>query len=111
MRNMSSGWSMHVRDMESLSSSLENHVCSQIKEWISGDSNRLVDDDDGDEDSNSLVVERVVQKEVVGKGWVDQMKSETDNLGSEIGGKLLQELVEEAVVDLTGTVFCLSSYF
>ncbi|KAE8708121.1 Detected protein of unknown function [Hibiscus syriacus] len=104
MRNMSLGWS-HVRDMENLSSSLVDHVCAQMKEWISGDSNRLVDDDDGDEDSCSLVVERVVQKEVVGKGWVDQMRSEIHNLGSEIEGKLLQELVDEAVVDLTGMVF------
>ncbi|KAF7818499.1 uncharacterized protein G2W53_023954 [Senna tora] len=53
-------------------------------------------------DSNSLVVERVVRKEVVGKGWVELMEMETVHLGREIEGKLLEELVEEAVVDLTG---------
>ncbi|KAK8521762.1 hypothetical protein V6N12_066347 [Hibiscus sabdariffa] len=111
MRTMSLGWS-HMRDIESASSSLADHVCVQMKEWNSSDSKRLVDDDDdddddgdGDVDSHSLVVERVVQKEVAGKGWVDQMNLEADSLGSEIEGKLLHELVEEAVVDMTGMVF------
>ncbi|KAJ6674388.1 M REDUCTASE II SUBUNIT GAMMA putative (DUF3741)-RELATED [Salix viminalis] len=40
---------------------------------------------------------------VVGKGWVDKkMRGELDSLGNEIEGKLLDELVEEAVLDLTG---------
>ncbi|CAB4321678.1 unnamed protein product [Prunus armeniaca] len=57
--------------------------------------------DRGGGDSNSLVVERVVRKEVVGNGWSEHMRLEIDNLGKEIEGKLLEELVEEAVVDLT----------
>ncbi|TYH07331.1 hypothetical protein ES288_A08G225400v1 [Gossypium darwinii] len=93
----------HMRDMESASPTLVDHVCAQIKEWASGDGNHVVDNDD-DWDSDSLVVEKAVRKEV-GKGWVDQTKTETENLGNEIEGKLLQELVEEAVVDLTGTMF------
>ncbi|XP_058197338.1 uncharacterized protein LOC131313187 isoform X2 [Rhododendron vialii] len=55
-------------------------------------------------DSNSLVVERVVRKEVVGNSWDVDMRSERDNVGKEIQGKLLDELVQEAVVELTGKV-------
>ncbi|KAK2363965.1 hypothetical protein QL285_088890 [Trifolium repens] len=55
-------------------------------------------------DSNSLVVETVVRKEVVGKGWVELMGLEMDVLVKEVEGKLLEELVEDAVVDLTGRV-------
>ncbi|XP_027349493.1 uncharacterized protein LOC113861081 isoform X2 [Abrus precatorius] len=53
-------------------------------------------------DSNSLVVESVVRKEVVGKGWVELMGLEMDILVKDVEGKLLEELVEDAVVDLTG---------
>ncbi|XP_050910749.1 uncharacterized protein LOC127125933 isoform X2 [Lathyrus oleraceus] len=55
-------------------------------------------------DSNSLVVETVVRKEVVGKGWVELMGFEVDILVKVVEGKLLEELVEDAVVDLTGRV-------
>ena len=84
-----------------------HHPCwltmwAQMKEWFFGEVKCSLGDD---LDSNSLVVERVVQKEVVGKGWVDHKKLEVDNLGREIEGKLLEELVKEAVVDLTGRVF------
>ncbi|CAI9776635.1 unnamed protein product [Fraxinus pennsylvanica] len=88
------------------SSSLENgslmmvdQVWARMKIWFSGDS-RYVLVDCGDDDS--LVVEYVVRKEVVGKGWTDHLRLEIDNLGKEIEGKLLEELVEDAVIELTG---------
>ena len=46
--------------------------------------------------------ESVVRKEIVGKGWVELMGLEMDFLVKEFEGKLLEELVEDAVVDLTG---------
>ncbi|XWS47076.1 hypothetical protein CRYUN_Cryun14cG0122300 [Craigia yunnanensis] len=101
MRAMSFGRAQ-MRVMEGPSPMLVDHVWVQMKEWFSGEVKCSLGDYG---DSNSLVVERVVQKEVVGKGWVDHMKMEVDNLGREIEGKLLEELVEEAVVDLTGRVF------
>ncbi|PSS14074.1 Cell wall protein [Actinidia chinensis var. chinensis] len=55
-------------------------------------------------DGNSLVVERVVRSEVVRKGWVEQRSLEIDIIGKEIEGKLLEEFVHEAVVELTGTI-------
>ncbi|XVE78031.1 hypothetical protein DITRI_Ditri13aG0111600 [Diplodiscus trichospermus] len=98
MRAMSLGRAQ-MRVMEGASPPmLVDHVWSRMKEWFWGEVRCSLGDDG---DSNSLVVERVVQKEVVGKGWVDLMKLEVDNLGREIEGKLLEELVEEAVVDLT----------
>ncbi|KAE9590985.1 hypothetical protein Lalb_Chr20g0113371 [Lupinus albus] len=74
-------------------------IVAQIKELISGGL-RSVWRDCGD--SNSLVLESVVRKEVVGKGWVEFMGLEMDILVKEIERKLLEELVEDAVVDLTG---------
>ncbi|XVF32277.1 hypothetical protein REPUB_Repub17cG0067900 [Reevesia pubescens] len=101
MRAMSFGRAQ-MRVMEGASPMLVDHVWGQMKEWFTGEV-KCFGGDDGD--GNSFVVERVVQKEVVGKGWVDHMKLEIDHLGREIEVKLLEELVEEAVVDLTGRVF------
>ncbi|KAG4913303.1 hypothetical protein AAZX31_19G157000 [Glycine max] len=74
-------------------------IVAQMKELISS-AMRSVWVDCGD--SNSLVVESVVRKEIVGKGWVELMGLEMDFLVKEFEGKLLEELVEDAVVDLTG---------
>ncbi|KAI4349306.1 hypothetical protein L6164_009911 [Bauhinia variegata] len=52
-------------------------------------------------DSNSLVVDGFVRREVVGREWIELMGLEIDILGEEIEGKLLGELVDEVVVDLT----------
>ncbi|CBI37234.3 unnamed protein product, partial [Vitis vinifera] len=54
-------------------------VWGRMKEWFSGE-------------------------EVVGKGWVEHMRLQVDNIGKELEGMLLEELVEEAVVELTGRV-------
>ncbi|XP_011083092.1 uncharacterized protein LOC105165697 isoform X1 [Sesamum indicum] len=81
------------------SSTVLDEVWARLNEWFSGEVG-CVWGECGDE--NSLVVERVVRKEVVGKGWTENLRLEMDNLGKEIEGKLLEELVEEAVVELTG---------
>ncbi|KAK3032178.1 hypothetical protein RJ639_035003 [Escallonia herrerae] len=81
------------------STAVVDQAWSLMKEWFSGDV-RCVSSDGGD--NNSLVVERVVRKEVVGKGWAEHLRLEIDNLGKEIEGKLLEEIVQEAVVQLTG---------
>ena len=58
-------------------------------------------DEEKSGDSNSLV-DSFVRKEVVGKGWAEQMRLEVDKIGKEIAGKLIQEIVEDSVVELTG---------
>ncbi|KAK6937689.1 DUF3741-associated sequence motif [Dillenia turbinata] len=80
---------------------ITDRVWAQMQEWFSGEA-KCVAGEDGV--SNRLVVERVARKEVVGKGWVEHMRGEVDNLGKEMEGKLLEELVVEAVVELTGRV-------
>ncbi|KAK7284194.1 hypothetical protein RJT34_18935 [Clitoria ternatea] len=85
---------------EGAPSPLVDLILAQMKELISSVMMRSVWGDCGD--SHSLVVESVVRKEVVGKGWVELMGMETDILVREVEGKLLEELVEDAVVDLTG---------
>ncbi|GAB4830154.1 hypothetical protein Ancab_019795 [Ancistrocladus abbreviatus] len=77
---------------------LADGVWARIKEWFCGEMRWLSDDDGGD--GNSLV-ERVVRKELVGKSWAESVRLEVDNIGKEIEGKLLEDLVEESVVEWT----------
>lgn len=91
----------HRRLQEGAPPLLVDVIAAQMKELISSGM-RSVWGDCGD--SHSLVLESVVRKEVVGKGWVELMGLEMDILVKEVEGKLLEELVEDAVVDLTGRV-------
>ncbi|XP_022874601.1 uncharacterized protein LOC111393336 isoform X2 [Olea europaea var. sylvestris] len=85
--------------LENASLMMLDQVWARMKIWFSGQA-RCVSIGFGDD--NSLVVESVVRKEVVGKGWDDHLRLEMDNLGKEIEGKLLEEIVLDAVVELTG---------
>ncbi|KAG8641875.1 uncharacterized protein LOC110628935 isoform X1 [Manihot esculenta] len=91
----------NTRLAQGASPMLVEHLWAQMKEWFCGEV-RCTLEDSGD--SSRLAVERVVRKEVVGKGWSDNMRAELDNLGKEIEDKLLTELVEDAVADLTSWV-------
>lgn len=91
----------HSGVMEGEPGALSDKVWGWMKEWLSGQVKLLSAVDEESGDSNSLV-ERVVRKEVVGKGWAVHMRLEIDKIGEEIEGKLIQELVEDAVVELTG---------
>ncbi|XP_057807753.1 uncharacterized protein LOC131022323 [Salvia miltiorrhiza] len=86
----------HTNILDSASSTMLEEVWARMSAWFSSE----VKCDGGDD--NSLVVERVVRKEVVGSGWVDHLRLEVDNLGKEIEVKLVEELVQEAVIELTG---------
>ncbi|CAM8894438.1 unnamed protein product [Rhodiola kirilowii] len=77
---------------------LTDDVWTRIKEWIAFDAGLVVW---GDGDSyNSMLVEMVVKNEVVGKGWAENMRVEIDMVGKEIEEKLLEELVQDAVVGI-----------
>lgn len=91
----------HGGVMEGEPGALSDKVWGWMKGWLSGQVKLLSAVDEESGDSNSLV-ERVVRKEVVGKGWAVHMRLEIDKIGEEIEGKLIQELVEDAVVELTG---------
>ncbi|WOH01828.1 hypothetical protein DCAR_0521213 [Daucus carota subsp. sativus] len=80
------------------SSTIVDNVWDKIKDWFS-DEVRCVF---GDYGYNSLVVERVVSKEVVGKGWVEHLTTEIDDIQKDIEKNLLEELVQEFVEEFTG---------
>lgn len=80
---------------------LVDQVWTRMKQWFSSDVRCLPDDD---EDGNSLVVDGMVREEVVGKGWIQYLTLELDNVGTEIERELLAELVHESVIELTGRV-------
>ncbi|GER24980.1 hypothetical protein STAS_00533 [Striga asiatica] len=76
---------------------ITDEVWARMKVWFQGEEN-----DCGAH--YNLAVERVVGREVSGEGWNRNFNSEMDDLGKEIGGLLLEELVEETVVEFTGRV-------
>lgn len=78
---------------------LLDQVWDRMKEWFSSEVKYLSADG---EDLNSLVVEGMVRKEVMGKWWLENLRLELDNVGIEIEKKLLEELVHESVVELAG---------
>lgn len=77
---------------------VKDRVWAQMKEWISVEERWDWEEGDG----GGVAVEGVVMKEVVGRGWVEGLRLEVDDTRKEIEGKLLEELVEECVLELTG---------
>lgn len=77
-----------------------DRVWGRIKEWFPSGveylSGNCIDD-------NSLA-ERMVKQEVVGKGWHEYLRLEVESIGKEIEGKLLEEIVQDAVVGLANTM-------
>ncbi|CAH2077648.1 unnamed protein product [Thlaspi arvense] len=78
---------------------LVEHVWSKVKEWVSDEPSKR--DYVEDMDANSLAAESLVKEEIVGRTWFHSFQVEIDDFGIEIEKALLQELVEEAVIDLT----------
>lgn len=85
--------------LENASYTVLDEVWTRMNAWFSCEV-KCVSDDSGD--GNDLVLERVVRKEVGGKWWIDHLRLEFDNYGHEIEVKLLEELMQEAVAELTG---------
>ncbi|KAL6499560.1 hypothetical protein OROGR_027470 [Orobanche gracilis] len=80
-------------------SEMLNEVWARMDAWFCGE--RFLSGDSGDE--NGLQAEWVVRKEVADKGWwIENLRLERGILGNEIEGDLLEELLQEAVVELTG---------
>ncbi|XP_009770284.1 uncharacterized protein LOC107780416 isoform X2 [Nicotiana tabacum] len=90
---------VHNNQPQGTSLILVDQVWDRMKEWFSSEVKYLSCDA---EDINSLVMEGMVTKEVMGKRWLASFRLELDNLGMEIEGKLLEELVHESVIELAG---------
>ncbi|VVB11240.1 unnamed protein product [Arabis nemorensis] len=84
---------------DSLRFDLVEHVWAQIKDWVSDEHSKR--DSGEDMDANSLAAESLVKDEILGRKWTDGLQVEIDDFGIEIESRLLQELVEEAVIDFT----------
>ncbi|KAF5763127.1 hypothetical protein HanXRQr2_Chr15g0676721 [Helianthus annuus] len=83
-------------DMAMSSMVLVDCVWGQMKGWLSRDERCDMEEVDG----GSVVVEREVMREVVGRGWVEGLRIEIDNTRKEIERKLLEELVQESVWEM-----------
>ncbi|KNA23294.1 hypothetical protein SOVF_025910 [Spinacia oleracea] len=77
---------------------LTDKVWAWIKELLPGEVKFLSVVDGGD---NHCLVEKLVRKEVIGKGWNEQIRFQVDSIGKEIEGKLLEQLVEESLLEWT----------
>lgn len=77
---------------------LMEHVWAQLKDWVSDEPSKR--DSGEDMDANSLAAESLVKNEIVGRTWAHSLQVEIDDFGIEIERRLLQDLVEEAVIDL-----------
>ncbi|XP_043721278.1 uncharacterized protein LOC122668810 [Telopea speciosissima] len=76
-----------------------DEVWGRVKELFSKEATCFLGENG---DNNSLVVETMVRKEVVGKGWEELMRLEMDAIGKEIEREMLEKLLDEAIVELTG---------
>ncbi|KAL8143035.1 hypothetical protein V2J09_016067 [Rumex salicifolius] len=81
---------------------LECRVWAQMKEWLNAGSCEgeeamwdLLEEEGGD--VSCLVADRAARKEVIGKGWDDEMKVEVENMVKEIEWKLMEDMIEECV--------------
>lgn len=72
---------------------------AQVKDWVSDEPSKR--DLGEDMDANSLAAESLVRDEIVGRTWTHGLQVEIDDFGIEFESRLLQELVEEAVIDFT----------
>ncbi|XP_058101357.1 uncharacterized protein LOC131245724 isoform X2 [Magnolia sinica] len=94
-------WAMSCSGRVPKGTPLREGVWSQVRKWFSGEVGWF----SGESDSG-MMVERVVRKEVGGRGWEELMGLEVDRIGEEIEGKMLKELVDEALAELTYAVCC-----
>ncbi|KAL8158976.1 hypothetical protein V2J09_000513 [Rumex salicifolius] len=82
---------------------LADRVLARVKHWFFS-SDWVVEGGGDDNNHNNVTVERVVQKDLVGRGWEweDLSSIEMGIIGKEIETKLMEELVEESVGECTG---------
>lgn len=70
-----------------------------VRNWFSGEGKQVT----CRADNSNLLTDTVLRREVEGRGWAESMRSEIDEIGIEIGGEVLEDLIREALVDFAGT--------
>ncbi|RLM74706.1 uncharacterized protein C2845_PM15G13730 [Panicum miliaceum] len=89
----------HVRSMtrkETLSLDLVEEVPRHMRDWLHGSGKFAVNEN---EDAGTIL-DRIMEQEVEGRGWVKSMRWELDEITELIAGEALEELLEETVDDL-----------
>ncbi|TKW05329.1 hypothetical protein SEVIR_7G168600v4 [Setaria viridis] len=81
---------------ESLSLDLVEEIPHLMTDWLYGSGKFAVNEND----DAGTILERIMQQEVEGRGWVKSMRWELDGITELIAGEVLEELVEETVDDL-----------
>ncbi|PAN38996.1 hypothetical protein PAHAL_7G212900 [Panicum hallii] len=87
-------WSMARK--ETLSLGLVEVVPRHMRDWLNGSGKFAVNEN---EDAGTIL-DRIMEQEVEGRGWVKSMRSELDEITELIAGEALEELLEETVDDL-----------
>ncbi|KAL9685763.1 hypothetical protein QQ045_023215 [Rhodiola kirilowii] len=87
---------------------LMDQVWAIMGQWIS-DKVRCVSTDDAEDINCNLVVDRVARTEVAGKRWLDSGFMETNTVEIDVQEKLLDELLEETVLQLTEVRFTINN--
>lgn len=78
---------------ETLSQALAEEVPRHMRDWLHGSGKFAGNEND---DAGTLL-ERIMRQEVEGRGWVKSMRWELDEITEQIAGKVLDEIVVEAV--------------
>jgi hypothetical protein len=71
-------------------------VPHHMRDWIYGSGKFALNEND----DAGTILERIVQQEVEGRGWMKAVRWELDDITMQFAWELLEELVEEAVDDL-----------
>ncbi|XP_008809662.1 uncharacterized protein LOC103721293 isoform X2 [Phoenix dactylifera] len=74
-------------------------VWGLLRNWFSGEGKHVT----CEADNSNLLMDRVLRREVEGRGWAESLRSEIDEISIEIGGEVLEDLVRDALVDFAGT--------
>lgn len=83
--------------MEEALSQLLRVVPRHMRDWLYGSGKFVLNEND----DAGTILERVVQQEVEGRGWMKSMRWELDEITTQIAWEVLEELVEEAVDDFS----------
>ncbi|VFQ86288.1 unnamed protein product [Cuscuta campestris] len=82
-------------DHNTLSVVSADRVWERIKGWFVND---------GEDTTANDLAERMLREEVVGKRWSEHSRMELESVGREIEARLLEEIVEDAVVELAASM-------
>lgn len=83
---------------DTVGTSAADEVWAIIRNWLSGE--KCVPNESTSSSSSSRMVDGLVMKEVGGRQWTESRWSELCEFSKEMGGKVLDELIEEALAVL-----------